>query len=112
VAQRDKKRTGGEQPMEILSYLVKVVQDSVITIFWESVDRFRQEVKVRVELSLKSLISFFVVVVGMIFTLVGASLFLEELFGVRGLGYILTGVAVVSSGMYLGEKVRESEKKK
>jgi len=112
VAQKNNKKPGGEQPMEILNYLVKAVQDSVITIFWESVDRFKREVKVRVELSLKSLISFFIVVTGMIFTLIGASRFLEEISGVGGLGYILTGVAVVSAGIYLGEKVREQERKK
>jgi len=106
---KNKKDANGE-PMDLAKFVVKMLQDSAVTIFWESVDRFKKEVKVRLEIGLQFLLGVLAILVGLIFVLVGIADFLEEIIGARGIGYILTGVLVTMGGIWVGEKAKKTEK--
>lgn len=104
---RKKTKSPDEQSMDILSFLAKVVQDSAITIFWESVDRFKHEVKVKLEIGFQFVLGVIAILVGLIFVLVGLADFLEDLVGVKGIGFVLTGILVTIAGIYIGEKSKK-----
>ena len=91
-------------------FVVKLLQDSAITVFWESVDRFKKEVRVRLEIGFQFLLGILAILVGLIFILVGMADFLEEIIGVRGIGTILTGVLITIAGIWVGEKVKQRSK--
>jgi len=102
---KNKKNTPDE-PMDLANFVVKVLQDSAITIFWETIDRFKKEVRVRMEIGIQSLLGMMAVLVGLIFMLIGIADFLEEFIGQRGIGYILTGILVTISGIWVAEKAK------
>lgn len=106
MAQKNKKSPDG-QPLDIISLVGKIIQDSAITIFWESVDRFKKEVRVKLEISLQFILSAVAIIVGLIFVLNGLSSFLDEYLEVEGVGYILIGVLVVVGGIWVAEKAKE-----
>ncbi|MFH1182985.1 MAG: hypothetical protein V1690_01850 [Candidatus Moraniibacteriota bacterium] len=110
MPQKNKKNTVSKEPMDIISLVGKIVQDSAITIFWESVDRFKKEIKVKLEISLQFVISALVIITGLIFVLVGISGYLDEFLGISGAGYILIGILVVLCGMVAAEKAKEKNK--
>jgi|GEM_PF-1568779 len=102
---KNKKNTQGE-PMDLAKFVIKVLQDSAITIFWETVDRFKKEVKVRMEIGFQFLFGMLAILIGLIFVLIGIADFLEEIIGQRGVGYILTGILITISGIWVGEKAK------
>jgi len=109
MPQKNKNNTTKET-MDIIGLVGKVIQDSAITIFWESVDRFKREIKVKLEISLQFIVSTLVIITGLIFVLIGLSGFLDEYLGITGVGYILIGVLVVVCGMLAAEKAKEKNK--
>lgn len=101
------KKNPMSEPIDTIAFIAKAVQDSAITIFWESVDRLKQEVKVKVEIGFQYLLGAIAVLVGLIFILVGLSDFLEEIIGTKGIGMILTGILVTLGGIWVGEKTKQ-----
>lgn len=89
---------------ETLGFFAKMLQESAITIFWEGVDRFKKEVKVRVSLGIKAILAISIIVLGLVFALIGIARFLEVVVGTSGFGYIFTGIGIVLAGIYLKEK--------
>jgi len=103
---KNKKNNEGE-PMDIAKFVVKFLQDSAVTIFWESVDRFKKEIKVRMEIGFQFLLGVLAILTGLVFILVGIADFLEEIIGTRGIGFILTGVFVTVAGIWVGERTKQ-----
>lgn len=104
------KKDINSEPLDIIGLVGKIIHDSAVTIFWESVDQFKKDVKVKLEISLQLILSALAVVVGLIFVLNGISGFLDEYLGVKGIGYILIGVLVVVGGIWVAEKAKERNK--
>lgn len=107
-----KNNNGNGNPMDMAKLAVKIVQDSALTIFWESVDRLKKEVKVKVDMGLQYLLGTLAIITGLIFVLVGIADFLEELIGIKGIGLILTGVLVTVGGIWVGEKAKNIKQEK
>ena len=107
MPQKNKKNVPDKEPMDLIGLVGKIIQDSAITIFWESVDRFKKEIKLKLEISLQFVISALVIITGLIFVLVGISGFLDEFLGISGAGYILIGILVVTFGMLAAEKAKK-----
>ena len=105
-----RNKNSNHQGLDFFSYFAQAIQDSALTILWEGFDRFKKEVKLRIEISLKSLLSSLVVATGLIFALVGMSRFLDNIISIEGMGYIFTGMAVVLAGIYFREKAKEIKK--
>jgi len=101
------KKTKRESSQDMLGLIAKIIQDSAVTIFWESVDRFKNQAKLKLEISLKFILSTLIIIAGLIFVLVGVSGFLDQVLAVNGIGYILTGVLAVIGGVWLAEKAKE-----
>lgn len=110
MPQKNKTNSTKTDTGDIISLVGKVIQDSAITIFWESVDRFKKEIKVKMEISLQFIVSTLVIITGLIFVLVGISGFLDEFLGIAGVGYILIGILTVTCGMIAAEKAKEKNK--
>lgn len=110
MPQKNKNNTTNPEPMDIINLVGKIIHDSAITIFWESVDRFKRDIKVKMEISLQFIISTLVIITGLIFVLVGLAGFLDEFIGIAGVGYILIGILVVTCGMVAAEKAKEKNK--
>lgn len=107
---KNKKNATNKEPFDIIGLVGKIIQDSAITIFWESVDRFKKDVKLKLGISLQFILSALAIIVGLIFVLNGISGFLDEYLGVTGVGYILIGVLVVVGGIWVAEKAKERGK--
>lgn len=101
------KKGNKNEATDIASYVVKFLQESAVTILWNSVDRFKKEVKVKMEIGFQFLLGVLAILIGLIFVLIGIADFLEEIIGQKGLGYILTGILVTIAGMWAGEKAKQ-----
>lgn len=104
MPQNNKKNNKKNEPIDMVNFVVKFLQNSAITVFWESVDRFKKEIRIKMEIGLKFLLSALAVLAGLIFILVGIADFLEEIIGFRGVGLILTGTLVTIAGIWVGER--------
>ncbi len=107
VSEKNKKNDSKDVSVnsgETLGFFAKMLQESAITIFWEGVDRFKKEVKVRVSLGIKAMVGVSIIILGLIFALIGIARFLEVTMGTSGFGYIFTGIGIVLAGIYLKEK--------
>lgn len=107
---KNKKPLSKNEQTDLLSLVGKIVHDSVLTIFWESIDRFKKDFKLKMEISLQFVVSILVIITGLIFVLVGISSFLDEFLRVSGSGYILIGILVVTCGMVAAEKAKVKNK--
>lgn len=93
---------------DLISFLIRSVSDSVITVLWEGVDRFKKEVRIRLEIGIQFVIGAVVMIVGILFILKGLSDFLESVIGISGTGYILIGLLAAVAGVGIAEKAKKT----
>ena len=106
----NKKNNPQEEAGNVLAFLAKMVQDSAVTIFWESVDKFKKEVKIKLEIGFKFILGVSAILTGLIFVLIGIADFLEAALDIKGIGYVLTGIFVVLAGVWAGERAKQQGK--
>jgi hypothetical protein len=94
------------EPGDIVTSIIRVLQNSAVTIFWQSFDQVKKQMKVKVEIGSQYMLGILAVLVGLIFALVGIANFLDDIIGVKGFSYILVGVLVTVAGIWIGEKAK------
>jgi len=101
-----KNKNSKSEPADIVSSVIRVLQNSAVTIFWQTFDQVKKQVKIKVEIGSQYLLGILAVLVGLIFTLKGLADFLEDYIGVKGFSYILVGVLLAVGGIWAGEKAK------
>jgi len=101
-----KNQKSKAEPADIVSSVIRMLQNSAVTIFWQSVDQVKKQLKVKVEIGSQYLLGILAVIIGLIFALIGIADFLDSIIGVKGFNYILVGVLVAVGGIWMGEKAK------
>ena len=95
---------------EAWSLIRQIMEKTVVTVFWESVDKAEKRVKVTVRLGLRLILGTVAVFSGLVFLIVGMSQILDQFLSLSpGIGYALFGFIIIIFGLIVLEKVK-SEK--
>lgn len=94
------------------SILKQIMEKTVVTVFWENVDKAERKVKVTFRLALKMLISGLIIFTGLIFLICGVSEALDAILNiVPGIGYTLSGLFAIVLGLIISEKAKEEKRR-
>jgi len=95
---------------EAWSLIRQIMEKTVVTVFWESVDKAEKKVKVTVKMGLKLLLSTVAIFSGLVFLVVGMSQILDQFLSLSpGIGYALFGLIIVIFGLIVLEKLKNEK---
>jgi len=101
-----KNKNSKAEPADIVASVIRVLQNSAVTILWQSLDQVKKKMKVKIEIGSQYALGILAILVGLIFALKGLADFLEDFIGVKGFSYILVGVLRAVGGIWVGEKAK------
>ena len=102
------KKSPGDafSPRDLLETVLQALKKSAVTVVWETIDRWKRTVKVKIELGLRFVIGAGVVVIGLVFALSGLAKFIDRLIGWDGAGWMLVGGGMIIFGVWVGERAK------
>lgn len=97
-----KKKNSGE--FNLKDFFITFIEDFIKKIGGEIMENIREKAhEIAQEIKRRTTATFFLIL-GLIFLLVGLSLFLENFLPLRGLGYLLIGLVVFFTGFLINIK--------
>ena len=117
--QKKPKRRSPQKPKTVFptndlwDLLKKILEKTVVTIFWENVDRLERKAKFSLQVGLQFLIGFIAVFTGLVFLLVGAGKMIDLFLGIgEGVGFLFVGMFAVFAGVWIIEKNKKNKEEK
>ncbi len=88
----------------------QILEKTVITVFWESVDDVKKKAKVSLKFGLTFALGVIAIFTGLIFLIIGISQMLDQLIVISpGIGYVICGTLVVVFGFLTLDKAKKEK---